>query len=47
MFDMTDRETLLLYRLNEAEETLADAKKMLDGQISPRRFITVARSLRR
>ena len=27
---MTDRETLFAYRLNEAKETLADARKMLE-----------------
>jgi len=28
---MTDRETLFIYRMNEAEETLTDASKMLEG----------------
>ena len=27
---MTDRETLFIYRMNEAEETLADTRKMLE-----------------
>jgi hypothetical protein len=26
---MTDRETLFIYRMNEAEETLTDTRKML------------------
>lgn len=33
---MTDRETLFLYRLKQAEETLIDAEKMLSGNLSPR-----------
>jgi uncharacterized protein (UPF0332 family) len=33
---MTDGETLLSFRLNEARETLADAEQMLAGGISPR-----------
>ena len=32
---MTDRETLFHYRLNEAEETLADAYKMLNSGVGP------------
>jgi hypothetical protein len=27
---MTDKETLFLYRLKQADETLSDAKKMLE-----------------
>jgi hypothetical protein len=27
---MTDRETLFIYRMNEAEETLTDTRKMLE-----------------
>ena len=33
---MTDRETLFLYRLEQAEETLLDAEKMLSDNLSPR-----------
>ncbi len=33
---MTDRESLLAFRLNVAEETLADAERMLESGISPR-----------
>ena len=33
---MTELETLFTYRLQEAEETLADAVQMLDGNCSPR-----------
>jgi uncharacterized protein (UPF0332 family) len=33
---MTDKETLFMYRLEQAEETLSDAKKMLDGDFSSR-----------
>jgi uncharacterized protein (UPF0332 family) len=33
---MTDKEALFLYRLKQAEETLSDAEKMLDGNFSPR-----------
>lgn len=33
---MTDRETLFLYRLKQAEETLLDAEKMLSDNLSPR-----------
>jgi len=39
---MTDRETLFEYRLQQAETTLADAKKMLDEGISPRSVINRA-----
>ncbi len=39
---MTDRETLFRYRLNEAEETLADAYKMLDSGVSPRSVVNRA-----
>ena len=28
---MTDQETLFIYRINEAEEALTDARKMLEG----------------
>lgn len=33
---MTDRDSLLAYRMKEAEETLADAERMLQNDISPR-----------
>ncbi len=36
---MTDKETLFLYRLREAEETLAEAKRMLEGSFAPRSII--------
>jgi uncharacterized protein (UPF0332 family) len=39
---MTDKETLFLYRLRQAEETLSDAKKMLEDQLSPRSIINRA-----
>ncbi|MBE0478010.1 HEPN domain-containing protein [Candidatus Aerophobetes bacterium] len=39
---MTDKEALFTYRLNQAEETLSDAKKMLEENISPRSIINRA-----
>jgi hypothetical protein len=33
---MTDRETLLRYRMKQAEETLADAQAMAKSTLSPR-----------
>lgn len=33
---MTDKETLLIYRLSQAEETLSDAGRMLENGISAR-----------
>lgn len=33
---MTDKEALYSYRLKQAEETLEEAKKMLEGNFSPR-----------
>lgn len=33
---MTDRQTLFLYRIGQAEETLSDAEKMLQNNLSPR-----------
>ncbi len=33
---MTDRNTLFFYRFKQAEETLSDAKKMLESGLSPR-----------
>jgi uncharacterized protein len=39
---MTDKQTLFHYRLDQAEETLADAEKMLAQNISPRSVINRA-----
>lgn len=39
---MTDREQLFTYRLNQAEETLAEAEKMLAGDFSPRTIVNRA-----
>jgi uncharacterized protein (UPF0332 family) len=39
---MTDKETLILYRIKQAEETLSDAKKMLEDKLSPRSIINRA-----
>lgn len=39
---MTDKETLSVYRLKQAEETLSDAKKMLEEKLSPRSIINRA-----
>ena len=39
---MTDKQTLLAYRLKQAEETLADAEKMLQGGVSGRSIINRA-----
>lgn len=39
---MTDRETLYLYRLRQAEETLSDAEKMLEENFSSRSIINRA-----
>lgn len=36
---MTDRQVLLAYRIKQAEETLADAEKMLASGISPRSIV--------
>lgn len=36
---MTDKETLLAYRLREAQETLTDAKTLLEGNGTPRTVI--------
>jgi uncharacterized protein (UPF0332 family) len=33
---MTDKETLFKYRIEQAEETLSDAEKMLKNHLSPR-----------
>ena len=39
---MTDKETLYLYRLRQADETLSDAKKMLEDELSSRSIINRA-----
>jgi uncharacterized protein (UPF0332 family) len=39
---MTDKQTLLYYRLKQAEETLEDAQKMLAAFVSPRSIINRA-----
>jgi len=36
---MTDREVLYHYRMNQAEETLADAQKMLEEDLTPRSIV--------
>ena len=39
---MTDRDSLFLYRLKQAEETLLDAEKMLGGSFTPMSIINGA-----
>lgn len=39
---MTDKQTLFKYRLNQAEETLSDAERMLQDNLSPRSIINRA-----
>lgn len=39
---MTDKQALYAYRLAQAEETLLDAKKMLQNNLSPRSIINRA-----
>jgi len=39
---MTDTEALFHYRLQQAEETLKEAKKMVDSEFSPRSIINRA-----
>jgi len=39
---MTELETLFMHRLQEAEETLADAVQMLEGNCSPRSVVNRA-----
>ena len=39
---MTDSETLLQYRLNQAKETLSDAQTMLESQVTPRSILNRA-----
>jgi len=38
---MTDRETLLRYRMQQADETLADAEAMTKAKLSPRSIIQI------
>jgi hypothetical protein len=39
---MTDKETLLRYRIKQAEETLADAEAMRKGALSTRSIVNRA-----
>ncbi|MBI4824309.1 MAG: hypothetical protein HY805_08810 [Nitrospirae bacterium] len=39
---MTDKESLFTYRLKQAEETLSDAKRMLQDKLSPRSIVNRA-----
>ncbi len=39
---MTDKETLYLYRLKQAQETLDDARNMIDGSFSTRSIVNRA-----
>ncbi len=39
---MTDREILFTYRLPQAEETLSDARKMIQNNLSPRSIVNRA-----
>lgn len=39
---MTDKQTLAAYRLKQAEETLSDAKTMLQDSLSPRSIVNRA-----
>lgn len=39
---MTDEEVLIKYRLDQAEETISDAEKMLEAGVSPRSVINRA-----
>jgi hypothetical protein len=39
---MTDKEVLLHYRLQQAEETLEDAEKMLRANLTPRSILNRA-----
>jgi uncharacterized protein (UPF0332 family) len=36
---MTDREVLYRYRMNQAEETLADAQRMIEEDLTPRSIV--------
>jgi hypothetical protein len=40
--DIKDREALFTYRMSEAEETLNDARKMLEGGVSARTVVNRA-----
>ncbi len=39
---MTDKQTLAVYRLKQAEETLSDAERMLKDNMSPRSIVNRA-----
>ncbi len=39
---MTDKQTLLAYRLKQAEETLSDAERIIHNNLSPRSIINRA-----
>ena len=39
---MTDKQVLFTYRLTQADETLSDAKRMLQNKLSPRSIINRA-----
>lgn len=39
---MTDKESLFVYRIKQAEETLSDAEKMLKNKLGPRSIINRA-----
>ena len=39
---MTDKQALFSYRLRQAEETLSDARKMLEDKLSPRSILNRA-----
>ena len=39
---MTDKEALFRYRIEQAEETLSDAEKMLKNHLSPRSILNRA-----
>ncbi|MBU0567819.1 HEPN domain-containing protein [bacterium] len=39
---MTDKQVLFCYRLNQAEETLVDAEKMLQNNLSPKSILNRA-----
>jgi uncharacterized protein (UPF0332 family) len=39
---MTDHETLFNYRMQQAEETMSDARRMLSADVSPRSVVNRA-----
>ena len=39
---MTDKEALFLYRIKQSEETILEAKKMLEGGFNPRTIVNRA-----